>query len=391
MTNSITRRGLLAGACSLAAHPLLSTMTMAAVPGDARLVVIILRGGMDGLDVVQPWTDPQLARLRPSFQIGPGQGAHDLGGSFALHAGLSRLIPLWQAGELGFVHAVSTPYRDKRSHFDGQDLLEAGTGTDLVEARQRGGWLNRLLQVTPGAVSETAFAIGNDELSILTGAAPAAHWSPEVDFELSPQAELLLKHIYAPDPLFAPATAQAMELAAAFDQTALDELPGGGKRDPQAAFAAERLREDTRIAAYSLTGWDTHQGQVSSLRRTLGKLERSILTLQLGLGDVWGKTLVMAMTEFGRTVAENGTKGTDHGTGGAMVLAGGALRGGRVYGDWPGLDEAALYQRRDLMPTGDVRAQAAWALHALFGTERGVLERTVFPGLDMGGDPGFVR
>ena len=157
------------------------------------------------------------------------------------------------------------------------------------------------------------------------------------------------------------------------------------------SFAASRLRGAARLAAFSLTGWDTHRAQQAVLGGSLTNLERLILRLRRDLGEVWGKTLVLAMTEFGRTARENGNLGTDHGTGGAMVMAGGALRGGKVYGDWPGLEEAALYQRRDLMPTTDVRAWAAWAMRGLYGLDRGLLEDAVFPGLDMGRDPGILR
>ena len=387
----ISRRGVLMGAaCSVAAHPLSTTMTFAAAPWQPRLVVIILRGAMDGLDVVQPYNDPLMAHYRPTLAVGPEQQAIDLDGFFSMHARLAGLAPMWQAGHLAFAHAVSTPYRDKRSHFDGQDLLEAGTGRDVGPGAARGGWLNRFLQTVPGVEARTAFAVGNDDMRILSGPAPKLRWAPEVDVELTPQAELLLGHVYAQDPLFGPAAVKGMELARAIDREKLPLLSNGDKREPLAAFAADRLRAETRIASYSLKGWDTHQKQGSSIARSLSKLERSILTLQEGLGPVWDETLVLAMTEFGRTVAENGSRGTDHGTGGAMVMAGGALRGGRVFGDWPGLEEAALYARRDLMPTADVRSYAAWAMRRLYGLDRSTLESAIFPGLDMADDPGFV-
>lgn len=388
----MTRRGLLrgglAGACSVAAHPWMSTMTFAAAPWEPRLVVIILRGAMDGLDVVQPYGDPLLAEYRPGFEVGPAGGAFDLDGYFAMHARLGPLRGLWDRGELGFAHAVSTPYRDKRSHFDGQDLLEAGTAS--VGEGARGGWLNRFLQVMPGVEGDTAFAVGNDEMRVLEGRAPASRWAPEVDVDLTPQAELLLGQVYAQDPLFAPNAAEGMALARVLDRAELPPLPNGDKRDPLAAFAADRLRGDSRIAAYSLNGWDTHKGQARGLGRALERLSQSILTLQDELGGVWSKTAVLAVTEFGRTARENGSKGTDHGTGGAMVMAGGALRGGRVYGRWPGLAEADLYARRDLLPTADVRAYAAWAMRRLYGIETSVLESSIFPGLSMGDDPGIV-
>jgi uncharacterized protein (DUF1501 family) len=373
MDRRIFLKGLSALGCSAAAHPLLTTLTLAATPGENRLVVIILRGAMDGLDVVQPRGDAGLAAARPGV-LAPAQ---DLDGFFALHEGLSGLMPLWQAGELAFVHATSTPYRDKRSHFDGQDLLEAGTGTDLAPAAQRDGWLNRLLTVLPGATSETAWAVGREAMPVLAGAAPAQNWAPDQDLAVSGPARALLEHVYAEDPLFHQASATAFGLAGM-------EEGEGQDTDMIADFVAERLRGPARIAAFSLAGWDTHKTQGRAILKPLDQLQRAVLRLRDGTGpEVWGKTVVLAMTEFGRTVRENGSDGTDHGTGGAMLVAGGAVRGGRVHGRWPGLAEAELYDRRDLMPTSDVRDWAAQALAGLFGLDRGRLEGTVFPGLDM--------
>lgn len=384
-----TRRFVLksaaASACSAAAHPWLSTMTFAAAPGDNRLVVIVLRGAMDGLDVVQPYGDPALRALRPGLSAGPENGAPVLDGFFALHPALDPLMPLWQAGELAFAHAVATPYRDKRSHFDGQDLLEAGTGNDLPIDQQKGGWLNRLLQAMPGATAETAYSVGTEEMLILSGQARALSWAPEAALTLSPQARRLLAEVYHDDPLFRDAALAAEEIGAS--------LTGQGmRRDaPEsarlAAFAAGRLNGETRIASFSLSGWDSHARQAQSIKRPLQDLATAILTLRDGLGANWARTTVLAMTEFGRTARENGSGGTDHGTGGALLMAGGAVRGGRVYGDWPGLAEGRLYQDRDLMPTRDVRAYAGWAMRHLFGTQAELIQRTIFPGLDLGADP----
>ncbi len=398
----IARRQLLRGAaafaCSAAAHPFLTTVTLAGSDGgnplgDHRLVVIILRGAMDGLDVVLPKGDADFARLRPTLNR---PDALDLDGFFAMNAGLGGLMPLWQAGQLGFVQAVATPYRDKRSHFSGQDQLEAGTGMDVPLTQVRDGWLNRMLQAVPGLRAETAYAVGREELRVLAGAAPVHEWAPETLLELSPQAALLLEQVYHDDPLFLAAASEAIELGA---PKMMEDMAGAGGLkgvklddvDKLVRFAAGRLREETRIAAFSLSGWDTHKSQARGMGRALMRLERAILQLQQGLGaDVWGKTTVLAMTEFGRTAAENGSGGTDHGTGGAMLVAGGAVRGGRVFGDWPGLAEAALYQRRDLMPTSDVRAWAAHAMQGMYGFDRAVLEGAVFPGLQMGGNPGLI-
>ncbi len=411
MTQTLSRRRFLTQStvlgCSLAASPLLTPVTFAAAPWDTRLVVIILRGGMDALDVVQPYGDPEFAGLRPGLSGGPNSGALDLDGFYAMHPALRGLYPLWKQGELGFVQAVSTPYRDKRSHFDGQDLLEAGT---VGLNGQRDGWLNRVLQSVPGSGQRTAFALGRGDMKVLRGPADVANWSPEASLVMSPQAERLAGLVMQDDPLFHNALNEALELsrsdqgeAEVGDQLLGDDsmqmtqmtMPGPqkGKLHRQiASFAAEQLRGDTRVASFSINGWDTHNRQQTALKGALGQLSDTILELQSGLGpEIWGKTAVVAMTEFGRTVRENGTGGTDHGTGGAMVLAGGAIRGGKVHGQWPGLAEADLYARRDLMPTADVRAQAAWILAGVAGLDRSTLENTVFPGLDMGQDPSLLR
>ncbi|WP_299840053.1 DUF1501 domain-containing protein [uncultured Paracoccus sp.] len=370
--------------CSAAAHPLLSSMSFAAAPGENRLVVIILRGAMDGLDVLQPYGDPELARLRPTLAMGPAKGALDLDGFYALHPGLSALYPLWQAGELGFVPAVSTPYRDKRSHFDGQDLLEAGTGNDLPVRFRQGGWLNRLLQAMPGAISETAYSVGVEEMLILSGKAPARSWAPDAELELSPQAQLLLDHVYHEDALFRDAAAEANQIAA---DTMQPERRSRADAAGLGRFAATRLNGETRIASFSVAGWDSHANQPAVIGKAMTRLSDAILALREGLGANWGRTTVLAMTEFGRTARQNGSNGTDHGTGGAMLMAGGAIRGGRVIGDWPGLGEGDLYAGRDLMPLRDVRAHAAWAMAGLYGIPRNQLETSIFPGLDMGDDP----
>ncbi|MEO0633220.1 MAG: DUF1501 domain-containing protein [Pseudomonadota bacterium] len=378
------RSGLIG--CSLAASPLITPVTFAATPAENRLVVIILRGGMDGLDVVRPYGDPMLGHLRPTLAGGPDQGAHDLDGFYALHPALAALLPMWRAGELGFVQAVSTPYRDKRSHFDGQDLLEAGTET---MAGVRDGWLNRMLQAVPGITAQTAYAIGRSDMKLLQGPADVSNWSPNVALGLSPVTEQLMTLVTESDPALHAAWQEAQILAALDAET---ETGGGisrrGAHVKIAEFAAQRLAEDARIAAFSLGGWDTHSGQTRAMSRALGQFADALNSLKFGLGShVWERTTVVALTEFGRTARENGTRGTDHGTGGMMVMAGGAVRGGRVHGDWPGLRTSDLYQNRDLMPTRDVRAHVAWIMAGLMGLDRGTLETAVFPGLEMGGDP----
>ncbi|RLJ59410.1 uncharacterized protein (DUF1501 family) [Litoreibacter meonggei] len=408
MSDAVSRRGFLLRAsvlgCSAAASPLMTPMTFAQAPGDNRLVVIILRGAMDGLDVVRPIADPLLHRYRPGLGVPRESAATDLDGYFALHPALAGLMPLWKQGDLAAAHAVSTPYRDKRSHFDGQDLLEAGTGADVSGAQARDGWLNRMLQVLPGAGSETAFAIGRADMKLVSGRAPVSSWSPEGRLDMSPQARLLLEEIYHDDPLFHDTSMDAIAIAESLGlasddsfglsskdmRAAVQEASTAGDASVLASFAARRLNEEARIAAFSLSGWDTHRAQTRGISRALGNLQDAILRLKSELGPRWDKTAVVAVTEFGRTARENGTRGTDHGTGGAMILAGGAIRGGHVYGKWPGLNEAALYARRDLMPTSDVRSYLAWLMHGMYGLERRTLETVVFPGLQLGRDPGLL-
>lgn len=396
------RRAFLNGliGCSVAASPLITPISFASGNWDHRLVVIILRGGMDGLDVVQPVGDPGFAALRSSWPQGQAAGLLDLDGYFAMHPGFATLLPLWQVGELGFAHAVSTPYRNKRSHFDGQDVLEAGFWNRSGGAR-RDGWLNRLLQVQPGLSGDVAYAIGRERMLLMTGGAPVSEWAPDIDVNLSPQALRLLELVMEADPLFHHASAEAFEILDALkhrpapedDSEEEDMMTAPTVMAPMADarrgsvgeiadFAANRLRRDARIASFSINGWDSHRNQRKSMTRNLGQLAEVILRIRSGLGPVWGKTAIIAMTEFGRTARANGTGGTDHGTGGVAVLAGGALKGGQVWGDWPGVAEADLFDRRDLTPTGDVRSYAAGLLQGLFSIEDADLRQRIFPGLD---------
>lgn len=393
MTRSaIDRRAFLAAlGCSAAASPLATPVVWAAGPGEARFVVILLRGAMDGLDVLRPLGDPAFAALRPGLGRPDAARAADLDGFFALNEGLDPLMPLWRRGELAFAHAVATPYRDKRSHFDGQDLLETGAGDPAGGmGGLRDGWLNRLVGLLPGARAETALAVGRERFLLLQGGAPAMAWAPDGRLDLSAQALRLIERVYAADPAFAESFATAAAMAArAADDAPVEAAPGAARRaGALARFAAARLREDARVAGFSIGGWDTHAAQRAVLGRALGELSAAILALREGLGGDWARTVVVCLTEFGRTARENGTGGTDHGTGGAAVFAGGALAGARVHGRWPGLKD--LLADRDLAPTEDVRRYAAWAARSAFGLDRAALERTVFPGLDMGPDPGLL-
>ncbi|MFT4150353.1 MAG: DUF1501 domain-containing protein [Paracoccaceae bacterium] len=374
----LSRREFLIG-CSVAASPLLTPVTFAAAPGENRLVVIVLRGAMDGMDVLRPVGDPALLALRPGLAAGAAADPLVLDGFYALHPALSGLMPLWQKGELGFATAVATPYRT-RSHFEAQDALESGTGdADGPTAAPAGdGWLNRAVGRLGGFDADTAVMIGQEPMLIMEGAAPVRHWLPVDESRMSDQGESLLMRLYDADPAFAAAWAETQALR---DETTDRKQPG--EKDPLGRYVAERLNAESRIATFSVAGWDTHHNQTGALPKRLGPLADLLLTLRSELGRHWAHTAVIALTEFGRTAHENGTGGTDHGTGGTAILAGGALKGGKVWGQWPGLDEASLLDRRDLMPTSDVRGYAARMLHEMFGIGQGDLEAAVFPGLSM--------
>lgn len=381
----LSRRAFLIG-CSLAASPLLTPVTFAAAPGENRLVVIVLRGAMDGLDVVRPVGDPNYATLRPTLGLPQGPALNDF---FQLHPDAAGLMPLWNAGELGFAHAVATPYRSGRSHFVGQDALENGTGSqDGNETPNRDGWLNRALFLMPGATADTAVSVGQQRLLILDGSHDTDHWFPVSESPLSSQGQDLMSAVNSADPLFATPFAEAQHLVRNLNG---EKAPKGGVAYGQlGTYVAERLMGPSRIASFSFGGWDTHNQQAKTMKEQLTGLTDALMAMKAGLGKTWGTTLVLAMTEFGRTARENGTSGTDHGTGGMAILAGGALKGGQVFGKWPGLADSDLLQQRDVMPTGDVRAYPAWALRAMFGVEASSLQSQVFPGLDLGPDPGLL-
>ena len=365
---TLSRRLFLGAACSAAASPLMTPVTLAAAPGESRLVVILLRGAMDGLSVVRPVFDPSFAALRPDETDGP-----DLGAGWRLHP---ELAPL--AGEVAAVHAVSTPYGSGRSHFDGQDVLETGA---LVGGAS-GGWLGRLAGLMPDSELRTVFAVGAAAPLIVRGPAPVAVWDPGLDLALPEQTRRLFSLVQGTDALFSGAAERALDLAAR-------EREAEGV--DAAAYAAEQLRADTRIATFSIGGWDTHAGQARTLRRPLRQLVAAVEALRTGLGPLWDRTAVLALTEFGRTARMNGTRGTDHGTGGAMLMMGGAVRAGEVHGQWPGLAEEMLLERRDLRPTADLRAPVAGVIEAMFPVARADLTGTVFPGLGEVSGAGLLR
>jgi len=340
---------------------------------DQRLVVILLRGALDGLAAVSPYGDARLASLRaPLLLPEPGQpgGLLELGGFFGLHPALGGLHELYRGGELLAVHATAGGYRS-RSHFEAQDYLESGT-----DHRLSSGWLNRVVGALPAPSSDAAadapdgrgLSVGLSLPLLLRGPAPISGYAPPDPTHPSPDLYARIASLAASDPLTGPAIAQALR-ARAF-AAATPGLPGEtparrGGQQAALAFAAGRLlaaADGPRIAALELGGWDTHAAQQARLAGPLAQLDRTVLALRSGLGEAWRRSVVLVMTEFGRTVRINGTGGTDHGTAGVAFLAGGAVQGGRVAGTWPGLASSQLYEDRDLAPTTDLRSLAKGVL-----------------------------
>lgn len=386
---SLSRRGFLASACCLAASPIFTPVTFAAMPGDNRFVTIVLRGAMDGLDLVQPYGEASFAGLRPDIALAPDKGLIDLDGYFGLHPSAADLAPLWTAKELAFIHATSTPYRDQRSHFDGQDMLESGGGH---VAEEKTGWLNRTLATIPRSSARKAIDINTSTELILSGPNIVDTWASDSNFGMAADEMQFLTRLYAHDPVFA----KAMDEATRADQSAkMGEAPGA-KRGEQisdiAALAGKMLLRDYRIASFSINGWDTHVQQANQFKKAASDLATAISTLKTTLGpEAWKTTVVLSMTEFGRTVRQNGSGGTDHGTGGCCLLAGGAINGGRVLGKWPGIKDEQLFEDRDLMPTSDVRELAAAMLYRQFDVGAEDLTAKIFPGLSFDKSSQFLK
>lgn len=383
------RRTLLAGLAALGIAPAFAQdLRFAAGPADRKLVLIILRGAMDGLAAVAPFGDKHYAGLRGRLAL-PQDMLKPLGDGFGLHPSLGFLASSWDSGELAILHAAASPYRD-RSHFDGQDVLESG-GQAVFAIKD--GWLNRALGTLPPDRKAEGVAIANAMPLVLRGSASAATWAPSFAPEADSDTLARLMDLYADDSLLGPTLAKAVETAALVEDSGMAGMAGSARRGRYGpgqyrllAEAAARLLvtpNGPATAVLSFDGWDTHinQGGLDGqLAQRLGGLDAALAALRQGLGDTWRRTVVVVSTEFGRTVAENGARGTDHGTGGVALVLGGAVAGRRLLGDWPGLAPAALYQGRDLAPANDLRGLFASVLEQHWGLEPAVVSKTVFPG-----------
>ncbi len=384
-----SRRRFLAGGISLAFAPFLPRMALAAGGRDRRLVVVVLRGGLDGLTAVAPLGDPDYQALRPGIALSTSDPVPPvpLDGFFGLHPALANVAALYHKREALIVHAVATPYRE-RSHFDGQDVLESGlAGPGHTES----GWLARLIEALPRGAAvgrHGGLAVGATTPVILRGPIPVLAWAPPRLPEATDDLAMRLIDLYAQrDPMLAASLSAAVETDRLATNTMDNEFkPFAARRyDLEAAVGAARLMtaaDGPRIASLTVDGWDTHVkegGATGRLAGKLGILDRVIGELSTHLAPVWADTTIVCVTEFGRTARVNGTGGTDHGTGSITLVAGGAVAGGRVVGDWPGLSATALHQNRDLAPTTALWSVLKGVLGDLYDLDETTLATRIFP------------
>jgi uncharacterized protein (DUF1501 family) len=400
-----TRRELLAGSGALFAWAFVPKLARAE-GRDPRFLTIVLRGALDGLAAVAPVGDPDWIRLRGdnALKLDGATPALPLDGFFALNPAMPNLHRFYHAGQAIVVHAVATPYRE-RSHFDGQDVLESGLPRPGRAAES--GWLNRALtRLEPGdgvrvsANGQRTFAVGPVTPLVVRGQAPVLSWVPPRLPPVSDDTTSRLLDLYRhTDPTLARVLEERISLAALAPDAPSDRKPGemapvvqiGNISQVRAYFAeaagaaARYLAspDGPRVGALALDGWDTHvnEGVVNGrLSQLLGALDAALAAVEANMGAAWSQTVVTLITEFGRTARINGNLGTDHGTATVALLVGGALKGGRVVADWPGLKEADLHEKRDLKATIDLRAVLKGLLRDHLRVDDRALAADVFPG-----------
>jgi len=365
---------------------------------DPRFLAIILRGALDGLAAVAPVGDPDWIALRgdSALTLQGKTPALKLNDFFALNPAMPNLHRMFAANEAIIVHACATPYRE-RSHFDGQDVLEGGLTKPTVS---ESGWLNRALAglAAGGRVNPSggkAFAVGPVTPLVVRGAAPVLPWSPQRILPAGEDTVTRLLDLYRhSDPKFAAALEGHARLAALERAGDMEQKPGAAAPGPgqvrayfaEVAGTAARFlaqADGPRVGALALDGWDTHNNEGIAngrLAQLLGALDGALAAIEANMGPAWRETVVALVTEFGRTARINGTEGTDHGTATVALLVGGALKGGRVIADWPGLKAADLYENRDLKPTTDLRGVLKGLLRDHLRADERALAQNVFPG-----------
>lgn len=379
---SLSRRACAAGL----ALPLLARVAEAAVPDDRKFVVIVCRGGMDGLSVAPPIGDPDYRALRRTLAL--GDDALRLDGHFGLHPQLTAVHALALAGQARIAPAVASPDR-ARSHFEAQDVLETGAAGVYATTS---GWLNRAVEALSKRGKVQAISVGPTAPLILRGPAPAGSWSPGRSVDAEARLPVMLMDLYRDDPLLGPALARGLATETLARESGAGEasMAGGMRAGPAQGREAARVLGESlagflkapggpQLAAVSLDGFDTHANQAPLLAPRLAALDALVDGLHRGLGPAWERTVALAITEFGRTARLNGTGGTDHGTGSTALVLGGALKSGGLIGDWPTLRREALFEDRDVYPALDLRALQKGLLAEHMGVDRRVLDTLVFP------------
>lgn len=369
---------------SLAASLLpFSSVALASVATEKRLVVIIQRGAQDGLHALPPYADPAYASSRPRIAISqPGTegGALKLDGLFGLHPALTTLHSLYRDEELLALPAIATRYR-ARSHFDAQNLLENGSGQPFGAST---GWLNRALQGLQGKNSARGVNVGLSAPLILQGPADIDVFAPNI--QEGPSEELIrrLMLAYEGDPWLSDALMTAASSTDDMEVTRSDARNLSRGRDlPFMAATIGRLlaqADGPRVAVLESNGWDTHDQILPRGQRLFAGLNEAAGALKKELGTAWADTAVVTISEFGRTARENGSQGSDHGSGGTSFLFGGAVRGGQIVGSWPGMREADLFEGRDLYPENATEALLKATLITHLGVPENHVESSVFPG-----------
>ncbi|MFM0332755.1 DUF1501 domain-containing protein [Paraburkholderia strydomiana] len=359
-----------AGAGAILVSP---RIAFASVVTDRRFVFVIQRGAADGLNIVVPYAEPAYATLRGALAI-DASSARRLDGTFALHPALVQIGAMYADRQALFVHAVASPYRD-RSHFDGQNVLETGSASPY---RVKDGWLNRLVAQLRSA-RENAIAFAPTVPMALRGNAEVTSYAPSALPQAPDDLLMRVSQLYDQDAQLRPLWESAMTARGLAGDA-------GARQDPASLgkLAASFLSRDDgpRIAMIETGGWDTHSAQSTRLANQLKALDTMLAALRDNMGPAWSKTTVLVATEFGRTAAANGTGGTDHGTGSVAMVLGGAVAGGRVIADWPGLAPRDLYEARDLKPTTSLDSLIAGVASEGLGldpqrTARALFGRTV--------------
>jgi uncharacterized protein (DUF1501 family) len=370
----LSRRFFLGAASVAAATLFMPRIAFARANTSRRFVFIIQRGAADGLSTLGPTGDPQHAALREDFDSDLRKGAK-LGSFFTLHPSLAGMAKMYAGNEALFVHAVASPYRD-RSHFDGQNVLETGSTGPY---RLSNGWLNRMVALLPADESK-ALALSDTIPMALRGSNEVSSYAPS---KLTGPSDDLLQRVsqlYGDDAQLHALWSDAL----ATRKTAGDATSGRQNGAALGSLGARLLAADTgpRLMMIETENWDTHSGQRGRLGNELANLDAMLRELKAGLGLQWANTVVLVATEFGRTAHPNGTNGTDHGEGSLAMLLGGAVAGGKVIADWPGLSSASLYEGRDLRPTTALDSLIAAAVAQHYGLDPAHAMRTLFPQSD---------